>query len=163
MPILELTLHPHTLLRSKLREVPPHELHSSAIQKLIDQMIETMFAKNGVGLAANQVGRDIQIAIISTQDGPVAVINPRIVRKSFRKEVSEEGCLSIPGLFGMVKRHQRVTLEALDRHGKRLRMEGKGLLARVIQHELDHLNGFLCIDRMSKVTHGTMPDGRKKI
>ena len=163
MPRLQLTFHPYDLLRSTLREISPEELRSAQMQKLIDQMIETMFARNGIGLAANQVGRDAQIAILNTQEGPVPIINPRIVKSSFRRESGEEGCLSIPGLFGMVKRHASVTLHALDRNGAPLRMQASGLLARVIEHELDHLNGILCIDRMSKVMHGTMPDGRKKV
>ncbi len=163
MSVLPLTYHPHIVLRMKLQPVNLDALVQPSMQKLIDSMIETMFAKNGIGIAANQVGGNHSIAIISTDEGPVTIVNPKIAKHSFRKEDGDEGCLSIPGVFGHVKRHKTLVLEAFDRKGKKFTLNAQGLLARVIQHEVDHLNGFLCIDRMTKVIEGTMPDGRKKI
>ncbi|MFA6908830.1 MAG: peptide deformylase [Patescibacteria group bacterium] len=163
MPVLPLTYHPNSLLRATLTRVDLNELRTVKIQKLIDDMTETMFAKNGIGIAANQVGKNLSLAILSTDEGPQPVINPRITYRSFRKENDEEGCLSIPGVFGLVKRHLSITMEAFDRHGKPVTIKAKGLLARLIQHELDHLNGYLCIDRMTKVTKGNMPDGKKNV
>ncbi|MFH1236276.1 MAG: peptide deformylase [Parcubacteria group bacterium] len=163
MSIPTLTYHPNSLLRATLLPVELSSLRSPEMQKMIDIMVETMFAKNGIGIAANQVGKNHQIAILNTAEGPVVIINPRITKRSILKESGEEGCLSVPGLFGMVKRHRSLTLSACDRHGKPFTMKARGLLARVIQHELDHLNGILCIDRISRVTQGIMPNGRKKV
>lgn len=163
MAILPLTYHPHNLLRTTMRTLTVDELTKPKTQKLIEAMIETMFAKNGVGIAANQVGHDLMLAIISTDEGPVAVANPVITRRSFRKETADEGCLSVPGVFGLVRRHRTVTMTGLDRTGKPIHITGHGLLARILQHEVDHLHGILCIDRMTKVVEGTLPDGRKKV
>ncbi len=163
MPVTQLTYHPNQLLRTKLNHVNLSELVTPPIQRLIDNMIETMFAKNGIGIAANQVGKNLSIAIINTEDGPLVSVNPIIRRKSFRKETGEEGCLSVPGVFGNVRRHTSLVLECHDRMGKKISIKARGLFARVIQHEVDHLNGILCIDRMSSTTKGHLPDGRKPI
>ncbi|MFC1687337.1 peptide deformylase [Patescibacteria group bacterium] len=163
MSVYKLTYHPNDLLRTELDQVTLKKLASSDMQKLIDNMIETMYAKNGIGIAANQVGYNHQIAIISTADGPQVIVNPTISRKSILKENGEEGCLSVPGVFGMVKRFKGIVLRGYDRTGKNIVIKAKGMHARVIQHEVDHLNGTLCIDRMTRITQGKMPDGRKEV
>jgi peptide deformylase len=117
-------------------------------RRFIDDLFETMDAAKGVGLAANQVGVTIRIAVVDADGHRFAMINPVIVEHA-GKETAEEGCLSIPDLFADVTRSTRVTLEALDRGGLPFRLEAEGLKARVIQHEIDHLDGILFVDRLS--------------
>ncbi len=121
------------------------------IKQLIHQMYEIMKAHNGLGLAANQIGVDLQIFTYDIGEGPHAVINPKIIR-SKGEEVGVEGCLSIPGIQGDVPRAEEVVLKGLDENGKPVRIKAKGLLARVFQHETDHLNGYLFIDRADPET-----------
>lgn len=117
------------------------------IINLLDDMAETMYHFEGVGLAAVQVGIPKQLVVIDIQDGKLLeLINPQTI-KAEGQEVEPEGCLSIPGIVGVVPRASRVTVEALDREGKKLVLEGEGLLARVLQHEIDHLKGVLFLDR----------------
>ncbi len=117
-----------------------------------------MYAAPGVGLAANQVGVSKQIAVIDVsvkdeKSSLIVFINPEIVEKEGESQ-SEEGCLSIPNYKTVVKRAERVKVKALDRHGKPIEIEGNGLLARALQHEIDHLNGFLLIDRIGRIKRG---------
>jgi peptide deformylase len=119
------------------------------IRRLVEDMFETMYAANGVGLAAPQVGKNIRLAIIDTGDDPLVFINPEII-KSSGKETCDEGCLSLPGLSEKVQRAARVIARATDLDGQDFEIEAEGLLARAIQHELDHLDGVLFIDRISK-------------
>ena len=116
------------------------------IEQLLDDMIETMRAANGVGLAAPQVGVLRRVVVIETPDsGLIELINPKIIAYSGEQE-GEEGCLSVPGRWGIVKRPMHVTVRAMNRHGKTVDITGSGLLARAICHELDHLDGKLYID-----------------
>jgi peptide deformylase len=117
------------------------------VRRLIDDMFETMEAAQGVGLAANQVGVARRVAVIDADGTRFAMVNPVIVEAEGRATV-EEGCLSIPELFGNVTRPERVVLEALDRDGKPFRLAAEGLTARAIQHELDHLDGILFLDHL---------------
>ncbi len=119
------------------------------IRKLVEDMFETMNEAKGVGLAAPQVGINLRLAIIDIGDDPLVLINPRII-KSSGKETCEEGCLSFPGLTEKVERAKKVFAEATDLDGSVYEIEAEGLLARAIQHELDHLDGVLFIDRISK-------------
>jgi peptide deformylase len=112
-------------------------------------MFETMNEAKGVGLAAPQVGVNLRLAIIDIGDDPLVLINPRIIKGS-GKETGDEGCLSFPGLTEKVERAKKVVAEATDIDGSRYEIEAEGLLARAIQHELDHLDGVLFIDRISK-------------
>ncbi|MBI2484255.1 peptide deformylase [Candidatus Uhrbacteria bacterium] len=133
-----------------------------ALQKLIDDMIPTMYERDGIGLAAPQVNYSLRLAVIvpdpdryeeykkESREGTV-LINPRIIRHSFRKEAHEEGCLSVPGIFGPVRRYMSVTAEYQDRNGQTHTIKGTGLLARVLQHETDHLNGTLFIDKSTRL------------
>jgi peptide deformylase len=120
------------------------------LRRLIDDMFETMHAAKGIGLAAPQVGRLERITVIDVEGGkqPLALVNPLIVQQE-GKIKGEEGCLSIPDVFGDVERAARVVVRALDREGKEIEVEGHELLARCLQHEIDHLHGKLFIDHLS--------------
>ena len=119
----------------------------ASIQRLIDDMIDTMRAAPGVGLAATQIGVPLRIAVIqlSDEDEVITLINPEIVKRAGERDV-EEGCLSVPGYRGQLKRSLAVTVKAQDRFGKPVRIKGEELLAQALEHELDHLNGILITD-----------------
>ena len=145
-----MTLRPLHLLGS-----PPLRERSSEVatvdeeaRRVIDDLFETMDAAKGVGLAANQVGITTRIAVVDADGHRFAMINPAIVEQE-GQDTAEEGCLSIPDLYADVTRPTRVILEALDRDGHPFRLEAEGLKARVIQHEIDHLDGILFVDRLS--------------
>lgn len=128
----------------KLEKIDPLLLH------LLDDMLETMYGNTGVGLAAPQVGISKRIVVIDMGDGPIKLINPKILNKE-GAEIAPEGCLSIPGTYGDVERAEKVTLKAQNEKGEILKIEAEGLLARIIQHELDHLDGVLFIDKASNI------------
>ncbi|MCL5024158.1 MAG: peptide deformylase [Nitrospirae bacterium] len=153
MAVREIKKYPEPVLKEKAR---PVSIINAQLQRLIDDMIETMYAAPGVGLAAPQVGVSKRLIVIDVsnreeEETPLLVlINPEIEAVEGEIE-SEEGCLSLPGYVTTVKRAERVTVRALDREGKPVEVEGGGLLARALQHEIDHLNGTLLIDRISKI------------
>jgi peptide deformylase len=120
-------------------------------RRLIDDMFETMHAAKGIGLAAPQVGRTERIAVVDVQGGsqPIALVNPEIIQSASETDKSEEGCLSIPDVYGDVERPSRVIVRALDRDGQVFELEASELLARCFQHEIDHLHGKLFIDYLS--------------
>lgn len=127
------------------------------ILNLIGEMIETCRKANGIGLAAPQIGKSIRLCIINLEHlglEPFALVNPKITSKSFKKVEMEEGCLSIPGVFGIVKRPASVTVSSSGMDGKPRKFKATGLLARVIQHELDHLDGILFTSKMIRETTG---------
>lgn len=133
----------------------PVEEIDEKIQTLIDDMLETMYKFNGVGLAAVQVGVLKRIVVIHTDyenEEPIILINPEITKEKGAQTV-EEGCLSFPNKFAKVVRPEEVTVEALDREGKKIKITGKGLLAQAISHEVDHLNGEVFMD---KILPGTL-------
>ncbi|HOB08455.1 MAG TPA: peptide deformylase [Limnochordia bacterium] len=115
------------------------------VSRLIEDMIETMYAVDGVGLAAPQVGVSKKIAVIDVGEGPIALINPKIIEGS-GEDIDVEGCLSVPGKQAYVKRMATVKVQALNEKGKPVQIEAEGLLARALQHEIDHLNGILFTD-----------------
>jgi methionyl-tRNA formyltransferase len=119
---------------------------NSRIQKLLDRMAEIMAEAGGAGLAAPQVGESVRVVVIDVGEGLIELVNPQIVREE-GTETAYEGCLSVPGYLGKVERSAWVQVEALDRNGHRIWIEGNGMLARALQHEIDHLNGVLFIDR----------------
>ena len=110
-------------------------------------MAKIMAKTDGVGLAAPQIGKNIRLAVINSKDGAFCIINPRITKKSFARELGQEGCLSIPGVFGKVKRHKKIVVTYFDQTGKKIRLAAQGMMARVLQHEIDHLDGILFIDK----------------
>ena len=130
-----------------------------ATRQLVDDLFETMRAAKGVGLAANQVGVAERVAVVDVGEEfapPLVLINPRIVEAGTEQEVAEEGCLSIPDIFGEVERAQTVALEALNRDGQPYRVTVSGYKARAVQHEIDHLDGILFLDRLSAVKRGLL-------
>jgi len=122
-----------------------------AVRQLIDDMAETMYAAPGIGLAATQVDRHIQLIVIDTskeQNDLLVLVNPNIIAKSGEQE-HEEGCLSVPGVYETVTRAEKITVEALDRHGEKFTLDVDGLLAICIQHEMDHLMGKVFVEYLS--------------
>ena len=146
MAILPISHFPDDpVLRQKAKKVSRID---NSIQQLIDDMVETMQQANGVGLAAPQVGVSLRVAVLQMPDEePVAIINPEIIKRDGEQEVTE-GCLSIPGYFGELKRSASVTVKGQDRQGKAIRIKATGLMAEALEHEIDHLNGTLYIDRL---------------
>lgn len=146
MPVLPMRFAPDGVLRRqaiKLTKIP------QSLKKLTADMVDTMLAENGVGLAANQVGALQKVAVIQMPewDEAMVLINPEILKREGEREV-EEGCLSIPGYRGLVKRSMSVRARALGLDGKVIRIKAEGLLAQALEHETDHLNGILYIDRL---------------
>jgi len=153
--ILDLKIYPADILRKQAEEVQ-YPLAENT-RKLIRDMFDTVRSANGIGLAAPQVGKLQRLIVINLEhlDVPLfALINPVIIDFSKKKSTMEEGCLSIPGVFGMVERPERIRVKAQDLKGKIVEAEAEGLLARVIQHETDHINGVLIIDKIKKYTKG---------
>ena len=135
------------------------------VRQLVDDLFETMRAAKGVGLAANQVGvaRRVAVVDIGQEDPPpLVLINPVIVERGDEEEAAEEGCLSIPEIFGDVTRSARVVVEALDPNGRKFRAEANGYKARAIQHEIDHLDGILFVDHLSAVKRNLLLSKWKK-
>jgi len=151
---------PEPVLKRKARPVSKFD---KDLHTLLDDMVETMREAPGVGLAAPQIGLSDRIIVIEyyereedeeNEDAPKkvwAVINPEIVKTSEEKLMGVEGCLSIPGLVGEVERHAEVQVKGLNRHGKPMKVKAKGWLARIFQHEIDHLNGVLFTERATRV------------
>jgi len=152
--ILPIKIFSCPILRQKSRDLTSAELKSKEIQRLISDMQKTMSVKDGAGLAAPQVGHNIKVIVISTKDGAIVLVNPKILRKSWKKELQEEGCLSLPEVFGLVKRSVKVNVVGLDAAGKMMKFKASGYFARVLQHEIDHLDGTLFIDKAIKITQG---------
>ena len=146
MAIRNLRLEKDEILKKKSREV---ENIDEKIQILIDDMLETMYKFNGVGLSAVQVGILKRVIVIDIDDGtgPKILINPKIVKAKGEHEV-EEGCLSFPNQYAKLVRPKEVTVEAIDRDGKKITIKAKDLLAQAIAHEIDHLDGIVFIDKM---------------
>jgi len=149
-----MALHEIRLLGDPVLRKPaePVAVVDDEVRRLIDDMIETMYDADGVGLAAPQIGISRRIIVVDVNDEAVpafGLVNPVIVERSSETERGEEGCLSIPGLKEIVERSARVVVEGLDRDGNPRRIEASGLLARALQHEVDHLDGILFLDRVS--------------
>ncbi len=159
MATLEILQYPDTRLAQKAEAVSDI---NGALQARIDDLIETLYGAPGLGLAAPQVGTSLRLFVYdlsvretdrTTRLGPVVLINPEIVAME-GEEIGDEGCLSIPGYFEKVRRALRVQIVGMDREGKEVRIEGEGLSARLFQHEIDHLNGVLMIERFSSLKRG---------
>jgi peptide deformylase len=167
MSLREIVTLPDPILRRKAKPITKFDKN---LQALIDDMIETMRAAPGVGLAAPQVNISEQLAVIEyseedddedeteeAEDKPArpkklyVLINPEIVKISDEKVLGVEGCLSMPGLQGEVERHEAIQVKALNRHGKPQKLKVQGWMARIFQHEIDHLNGVLFTDRAARV------------
>jgi peptide deformylase len=141
---------PDPRLRTVAKPVDPARI-DAAFRRLVDDMFETMYDAPGIGLAASQVDvhqRFMVIDVSETKDAPLVFINPEILTRE-GVETCQEGCLSVPGIFADVKRAERITVRALDRHGQPFELAADGLLAVCIQHEMDHLDGKLFVDYLS--------------
>ena len=164
MAVLSIRIYGDTVLRQRAVEIPKLD---DSVQKLVSDMLETLKQENGLGLAANQVGvlKRVFVANLShVKEGekPFAIINPVLVDKA-GEIIGEEGCLSIPGIFEDVVRSKRITFKGLDMDGKEIEIKAEDLLARVMQHELDHLNGILFIDNLSKIKREQIDSKLNKI
>jgi peptide deformylase len=153
MAVLKILTYPHPKLR---RKSVPIENIGGNVEKLLDDIAETMYHAPGIGLAAPQVGLNLRVCVIDVSprdensEGLIELINPVIISAE-GVQMEEEGCLSIPGFVSQVKRKAIVKVRALNRSGKPFEIEGTGLLARAFQHEIDHLDGILFIDRLSRL------------
>lgn len=148
MGILSILEFPDPRLRTVAKTVTAVD---KAVTKFVDDLFETMYEEHGVGLAATQVDVHQRIIVLDTsedKDNPICLINPEIIEQSGEEE-SDEGCLSVPGIFEPVKRAEKIKLTALDKQGKLFELEADGLLAICIQHEMDHLLGKLFVDYLS--------------
>jgi len=144
------------------RKAGPVSAITPEIKQLIADLLETMYHQVGIGIAAPQVGVSLRVIIVDDgEGGPLALVNPLITAQGGRA-VAEEGCLSIPGIFAPVERAEWVGAEALNGDGHPLRFSARGLQARVIQHEIDHLDGILFIDRLDKATRDRIKRKIKK-
>lgn len=160
MAILKVRKYGDPLLRRRAAEVTEV---TPELQATIADMIETMYDEAGIGLAAPQVGISLRLMVVGhdARSEPRALMNPVIVERG-GEVTAEEGCLSIPGIFAPVTRSEWVDLEATDVGGRPVKIRGKGLLARVLQHEMDHLDGVLFIDRLDPVTRDRIKRRIKK-
>jgi peptide deformylase len=164
MSILKVSRMGNPVLRTKIKPMPQAEIGSTAVQCLIDDMIQTMIEYNGVGLAAPQVHEGLRLFVahvVTNHDEDrdddaepaepkvLAIINPEITPVGRVVEEDWEGCLSIPDIRGLVPRSRDIRLRGFDRHGERVDVQAGGFMARVIQHETDHLDGILFLDRMT--------------
>jgi peptide deformylase len=146
--VLPVRIVPDPMLQQKAKRVRNID---TSLERLIDDMLETLPAVSGIGLAAPQVGISLQLAVIEIpEEEPIVLVNPEVIRKSGERTV-EEGCLSIPGYRGEIKRAVAVTVKGRDRRGKEFRLKATGLLAQALEHEIDHLNGVLYIDHLESL------------
>lgn len=164
MPYLrEIIADGHPTLRKVAKKVDPREIDDPLFQQLIDDMFETMYRAPGVGLAAPQVNVSKRMFVIDVQEDeyePAVVINPKIELAEEEVELTE-GCLSVPGYVGEITRFRRVAVSGLDRDGRKIRLEGDGLFAQCLQHEIDHLNGVLYIDKAKNVRKAESDEERE--
>lgn len=156
MTVLKLYTYPDKILSQKCEALPAV---TDETRRLLDDMLETMYADKGVGLAAPQIGLSKRIIVIDdkvTEDGtpgphPLYMVNPEIIEKSAETIIFNEGCLSLPGLCADVERHQKITVRYLDYNGNQQTLDAEDYLAVIIQHETDHLDGILYIDHLSRL------------
>ncbi len=163
MSILEILEYPDPRLRTLAK---PVEAFDDNLQTLIDDMFETMYDAPGIGLAATQIDRHIQLIVMDLSEEknkPLVFINPKVTVLEGELEKMQEGCLSVPGFYEDISRIEHVLIEALDRNGKAFSLEAEGLLAVCIQHEMDHLNGKLFVDYLSGLKRNRIKKKLEKI
>jgi len=144
--MLKIVTYPDPILRQKAEAV---ENVNDEIRSLVESMAEVMYKDDGIGLAAPQVGVSQRIIVVDAGEGLISLINPEIIYKGEEKESMEEGCLSLPGIRVDVLRVKKITVRGINESGETVEMDAEGLLARVFQHEIDHLDGILIIDHVS--------------
>jgi peptide deformylase len=165
MAIRKLCIHPDPVLRQRCA---PVTVFDEALARFLDDLGESMYAHKGLGLAAPQIGEPIRALVVDVaqRDGEphlIEVINPEILEASDEVQVGEEGCLSFPDEFEKVRRPARARIGALDRRGQPLEIEAEGMLARALLHELDHLDGRLFIDHLSRLRRGLIERRMRKL
>ncbi|HEX6069003.1 MAG TPA: peptide deformylase [Longimicrobiaceae bacterium] len=149
MSVLKIEMLGSEVLRRRAEEIAAID---DDLRSLVRDMFDTMYEAEGIGLAGPQVGVERRVIVVDIREEgstPFALVNPRIAESSRETEKADEGCLSIPGISGIVERPARVVVEGLSEHGEPVRIEADGLLGRCLQHEVDHLDGILFIDRLS--------------
>ena len=146
MAILPIYKYPHTILRQRAKKIRTID---KSIQKLVDDMMDTLQNSGGVGLAANQIGILKRLIVIQLPEDeePTAYINPEIIHREGKREV-QEGCLSIPGYYGTITRSMWIKAKGMDRKSRIIKITAEGLLSQIIEHEIDHINGILYIDHL---------------
>ncbi len=151
--MLKIIINPNESLRKKSIKIK--KITAPQIQKLAKELKEIMKKEDGLGLAAPQIGYNLRMIVINTKNGDQIFINPKIYWKTFFKnETLEEGCLSVPNVFGLVKRAKKVWVKYYNLNGQKIKIKAEGLLARIFQHEIDHLNGRLFIDKVKEIIKG---------
>jgi peptide deformylase len=151
---MEITKIPHEVLANRTKDISADDIKNGTYTELVSDMKKTMKEAEGVGLAANQIGKDLSIFVIDPKlaqqhEVPDTYFNPEITEYSPDTEEVEEGCLSIPGFYAEIKRSKKIMFKALDPEGKKIKFKAKGFLARVLQHETDHLNGIVIKDHVA--------------
>ncbi len=156
MNVENIKIYPHPALRNQNLKFTPEEIKSVEMKEVVKKMITLMYKADGVGLAAPQVGINKTLTVVDSHDGSgaKAFFNIEIIDQSFRKEGIEEGCLSLPGVYGIVPRPRLITVKYLDQFGQENILKCSPLLSRILQHEIDHLNGVLFIDKVKEITTG---------
>ncbi len=152
MTAFEIVTIPTTTLREPSRDVSVAEIQTPEFQAFLDKLVFTMYEKDGVGIAAPQVGNNIRAIVVNGTGTPECLMNAEIIKASSAMEDSEEGCLSVPKTFGIVRRHKKITVRAINRHGRHVEFEAKNFPGIVLQHEIDHTNGILFIDKAERIT-----------
>jgi peptide deformylase len=163
MAVLRIEMLGSEVLRRRAEEI---DAPDAELDRLIDDMFATMYRAEGIGLAGPQVGVSRRVIVVDVNEEglkPFAMLNPVIIESGSDVEKAEEGCLSIPGITGPVARPATVVVEGLDRAGQPVRIEAEGLLARCLQHEVDHLNGVLFIDHLSPLKRNMLVRKWKKL
>jgi peptide deformylase len=157
MKTLPIVIYPAKSLKLPSKEVALEKINTPEYQELFDVMINTMQQAQGVGLAAPQIGKNERIIIVELKSKPQVFINPKITQRSDATAINEEGCLSLPGVWGLVERAKMVSVEAFNRQGKKVSLKAKGFEAIKFQHEIDHLDGILFIDKAAEVMGVSRP------
>ncbi len=143
MAILQIKTYPDPVLKKRAEDI---KKITPEIRRLAEDMRETMIDQKGVGLAGPQVGAPKRIIVVQTENGPAFFVNPKIKKKTDGEELMQEGCLSLPGMWLEVKRAKKVEIEALDLLGEKIKVKAEGFMARIFQHEINHLDGVLISD-----------------
>lgn len=155
---LDILTDPNPLLRQANRDLNAADLATEEMRNFIASLTETMYASDGVGIAAPQVGKSVNLCVIAknfsnSKDKDLVLVNPEWEKRAIAKIWGEEGCLSVPGLYGKVRRYKKIRVNALDEYGQTVEFEADDFFARVLQHEIDHLNGILFIDKAKDIYH----------
>lgn len=156
--ILKIITEPNKILHQATQELIAADLKNPEIKQLISDMTETMYVKDGVGIAANQVGKSYKICVIAKQftndkKNDLILVNPNWEKTTLRKTIDTEGCLSVPNTYGEVKRYKKIKVKAMSENGEPLEFIAEDFFARIIQHEIDHLNGHLFIEKAKNIQY----------